>query len=130
MALSSSEYARKTKERKQKWYIENKERIKELNNKNRERRALKAREAKYKQNYGLTWNDVAVLYESQGKKCKICEQDIYWENRDCGVDHCHLTGKVRGILCKTCNLMLGNAKDDIKILQMGIEYLKGHLDGI
>lgn len=39
------------------------------------------------------------------------------------VDHDHETGKVRGLLCNSCNVMLGHSKDDVAILQKGIEYL-------
>lgn len=40
------------------------------------------------------------------------------------VDHNHITMKVRGLLCTTCNLMVGYSKDSVHILQAGIEYLK------
>lgn len=42
------------------------------------------------------------------------------------VDHCHVTGKVRGLVCQNCNSMLGYAKDEERRLEMGIEYLKKH----
>jgi len=40
------------------------------------------------------------------------------------LDHCHVTGKFRGWLCRNCNSMLGMSNDNIKILQAAIEYLK------
>ena len=39
------------------------------------------------------------------------------------IDHNHVTGKVRGILCKSCNLLIGNAKDNVDILKSAIVYL-------
>ena len=40
------------------------------------------------------------------------------------VDHCHKTGKIRGLLCSTCNLMIGNAYDNPEILRSGANYLE------
>lgn len=40
------------------------------------------------------------------------------------VDHCHTTGKVRGLICSACNSVLGYSKDNIKTLENAIKYLK------
>lgn len=42
------------------------------------------------------------------------------------IDHCHKTGKTRGLLCSFCNALIGYARDDIKTLQSAINYLKNH----
>lgn len=42
------------------------------------------------------------------------------------IDHCHSTGKVRGLLCWKCNVMLGNAKDSTQTLNAAIGYLNKH----
>lgn len=42
------------------------------------------------------------------------------------IDHCHKTGKVRGLLCQFCNSLIGYARDDVTILQNAINYLKDH----
>ena len=39
------------------------------------------------------------------------------------IDHCHETGKVRGLLCSKCNIALGNFDDDIETLKRAISYL-------
>lgn len=41
------------------------------------------------------------------------------------IDHCHVTGKVRGLLCNGCNTALGAFQDDPKVLRRAISYLKG-----
>lgn len=62
----------------------------------------------------------------QNGLCAIC--DIKMETgltkKAASADHCHATKTPRGILCKTCNLLLGHAKDDIAILQRAISYLE------
>src|SRR5690349_20659762 len=60
-----------------------------------------------KSKYGLTPLTYNALYESQGCVCAICKQDLGGFS-ECNIDHCHKTGKVRGILCKLCNVGLGS----------------------
>src|SRR3990172_10979958 len=69
--------------------------------------------------YGLTQDQYIQMFNDQNGKCKICKTKSI---RD--VDHCHKTGKIRGLLCQRCNLMLGYALDDPEILRLGAEYLE------
>ena len=73
-----------------------------------------------KREYGLSDEDMLKMLEKQLYKCEICHIDINW---NCHVDHSHENGKVRGLLCGSCNTGLGMMKDDIKILQSAIDYL-------
>jgi hypothetical protein len=57
----------------------------------------------------------------QDYKCLICCES----NKLC-IDHCHVSGKFRGIICMQCNSGLGYFKDSIKYLQTAIDYLKKH----
>lgn len=57
--------------------------------------------------------------------CQICKHE-FENDPDKKVDHCHATGKVRGVLCSSCNIMLGLAEDDVSVLAAAIEYLKAH----
>ena len=90
--------------------------------KNRRRRKLR-------QKYGLTLEDYDKMMEAQNGKCKICGSSETKNKRYefLPVDHCHTTGKVRGLLCDFCNVGLGRFEDDIERLENAIKYLKGEL---
>lgn len=71
--------------------------------------------------YGITKDDFYKMMEEQNNCCKICQNII---DKSAHVDHCHETGKVRGILCLHCNKGLGFFKDNIVNLENAIKYLK------
>lgn len=62
--------------------------------------------------YGMTMKDWARMFSEQGESCAICNESP--EGEQWSVDHCHKTGKVRGILCRKCNTGLGAFDDDIE----------------
>ena len=72
--------------------------------------------------YGLTPKDYDRILEEQNGLCATCEKHPGDRNLD--VDHCHETGRVRGLLCNNCNRALGYAKDDPKVLRRMAEYLE------
>lgn len=99
--------------------------------KNLDRIGLANRKSYIKRTYGLTWEQFEALIEKQKGTCAVCrtrpvstEIRRRGENRASTVDHDHVTGKVRGVLCTPCNLLLGYAQDDPVILQQAIDYLK------
>ena len=73
--------------------------------------------------YGLSVQEYESMKLAQGCACKICKTHESNLKRKLFVDHCHETGKVRGLLCQSCNTMLGNAKDNVLVLQAAINYL-------
>jgi len=74
--------------------------------------------------YGITREEWNKLFEDQDKKCAICGSDHPKViGRDWHTDHDHKTNRVRGILCRSCNQLLGQAEEDIKILESAIKYL-------
>ena len=86
-----------------------------------------------KQNYGVGIEDYDVLWLRQNGVCAICNQPDVSKNssgntKTLSVDHCHVTGKVRGLLCHSCNATLGYAKDNISILENAITYLRKSKD--
>ena len=83
------------------------------------------REYKLQSKYGIGLSEYAELLASQGGKCAICgTREPGTKGRDCFVvDHCHNSMKVRGLLCVSCNLLLGHAQDSPQVLQRAILYL-------
>ena len=69
-----------------------------------------------------------ILANEQNHKCAICNKSpVYGRHkypRKLAIDHNHKTGKIRGLLCRYCNLALGGFKDNIKLLKKAIEYLE------
>lgn len=86
-----------------------------------------------KRRYNITFYIAQELYESQNGRCAICEREIPFldsptRNRTnwAHIDHDHISNNVRGLLCPSCNHLLGNCKDDISILRNAINYLSAH----
>lgn len=80
--------------------------------------------------YGLTTEGYNELFMSQEGRCGGCKTHQNEFNRHFCVDHDHETGKVRGLLCVGCNLILGYAQDQEQILFNLVEYLKSHSPGL
>jgi hypothetical protein len=75
--------------------------------------------------YGVTPEQVLGWLKEQGFKCAICELPIGPElDRDTQVEHCHKTGKIRGIVCLRCNLAIGWLQDDPQRARKIIAYLE------
>lgn len=83
----------------------------------------RARAYSIKALYGIGPEDYRSMLVQQNHSCKICKTHENNLKRRLFVDHCHETGKVRGLLCQYCNTMLGNAKDNVLVLQSAIAYL-------
>lgn len=72
------------------------------------------------QKYNLSLDQYTRLLQEQNNCCKICCANISDDNH---IDHCHLTGNVRGLLCRSCNTGLGLFKDNPMFLKNAITYL-------
>lgn len=68
------------------------------------------------------------LVAEQGNKCAMCEFEPK-PGFHLAIDHDHETGEPRQLLCRPCNLVIGNANDSIEVLWAGIEYLSRHVKG-
>ena len=78
-------------------------------------------EAYWKRRYGLTRADVAVLRVEQGDTCAICGAPAPEH-----LDHDHVTGRIRALLCQRCNQGLGLLRDDPAVLRAAADYVEEH----
>lgn len=82
-----------------------------------------------KNKYGITLDDFIAMYEQQDGRCAICDKEVeVYTTRDkvneaANIDHCHVTGQVRAILCNHCNTGLGKFLDSPELLLKAAAYL-------
>ena len=91
------------------------------------------KQLKVKKLYKLSAEDRAAMFEKQNHLCAICKRPEVRRFRAKGgtmslaVDHCHTTGKIRGLLCGNCNQAIGLFREDVVAMQAAVDYLKAHL---
>lgn len=110
LSKNDPEFVKKQREAKKRWY---------------EREGIGYhRKWRLKRSFGLSVEDYNDLYDKQEGKCAICkgnEKNVSKYNLS--VDHCHKTGRVRGLLCDACNLGLGKFNDSYELLDSAMKYL-------
>ncbi|MFE9609261.1 endonuclease VII domain-containing protein [Streptomyces sp. NPDC006012] len=84
-------------------------------------RAVRGRQGRLKRQYGLTEAERNASTASQGGVCCIC-----LAAPPAHVDHCHETGRVRGVLCFSCNAALGQFKDQPEVMRRAAAYVEGN----
>ena len=144
----------KANQRAARWRSKNPERVKEISRRGSEKRRndpekiiqIRAYQKSYRaenrkvlqdkerqRRFGITRNEYAELFHKQNGKCAICQrEETATRNgtvKSLAVDHCHSSGKIRGLLCADCNTGIGKLKDDVKILQNAIQYLSNPKEG-
>lgn len=78
--------------------------------------------------YGLTVEEFHSMLEKQDYTCPICKRSLDESKlKGTAVDHCHTTGRVRGILHSTCNMGLGQFEDNPQFLRAAADYLERFL---
>jgi len=83
------------------------------------------REQVVKRLYGLNVEEFLALLVHQDGGCAICEKPLDTDDhKGIHVDHDHATGKVRGLLCSSCNTGLGLLKDNAAVVKRALAYLK------
>jgi hypothetical protein len=126
---------------KKQWYLDNKEKIllkrkiydatdkgKEVRRRSDLKRILNGKKRNYQDSrtgasgYFMTRSNKEFLYNKQGGACLICQKGF--NINKIVIDHNHNTGKIRGLLCNSCNSVLGFSYDNIDILKNSIKYLE------
>jgi hypothetical protein len=92
------------------WQKSNKDAVKDIK-----------RRTKLKAKYGLSLAEYKEMLEAQGGGCAICGSND--DGRNLSVDHCHVTGAIRGVLCSSCNMAIGLLKDSAELLIRAAGYL-------
>ena len=122
----NKEYHERQKENCRKWARENPEKKKKSDRESARRRSFVVKRASYlRRRYGITIEEYDKMLEKQNGCCAICGihcDDI--KSKHLCIDHCHQTGKVRGLLCRSCNAYLGLWKEDINFFKRAILYLQ------
>ncbi len=87
------------------------------------------RRLKLKSTYGISVEQYAALLIEQGGGCAACGSTKRVSRKgvelELPVDHCHETGRIRGILCNECNRVVGLLGDSVHSIQRAIDYLNG-----
>jgi len=87
-----------------------------------------------KKGFGITLVDYNKMNADQNGVCAICgnketmvnPRHLHGKPQNLSVDHCHETGKIRGLLCSSCNVGLGYFKDNVALIEKAMNYLLKH----
>jgi hypothetical protein len=82
------------------------------------------REAMVRYTYGITQAELDALIEKQGGLCAVCGGPPNGPGSRLHIDHCHETGRIRGLLCANCNTMIGLAHDNPGCLRAAANYIE------
>lgn len=105
------------------YYQRNKQKITEV--KKRNRGQYHTRKYALKHKYGITVEQYDAMLARQKGKCGLCGKKPKPDKR-LAVDHCHRTGKVRGLLCHCCNNGLGCFNDNTDLMLLAVAYVESH----
>ena len=106
-----------------KYYENNKERLVNYSNLYRMNYKERVRGSKLKCTHGITLEEYGQMFLLQNGRCLICGVGINSLSKPLCVDHDHITGEIRGLLCGNCNVGLGLFKESISSLKNAINYL-------
>ena len=86
----------------------------------------KMKNSRLKRLYGITLDQRRQKLEDQVGRCPLCLRHQDELSRPLMVDHCHKTGKIRDLLCFSCNAALGSLRDDLATALRVVEYIQKH----
>lgn len=112
------------KESQRKWYLANRERMKEKSRRFKKTPRGKEvyRKSLLKRQFGLSLEKYTEMFNSQSGLCAICNKSQSYKML--AVDHNHKTGRVRGLLCSICNTVLGLLYEDMTTMKSMMDYIQ------
>lgn len=112
-----------TKARVRQWQKDNPERYREMLRRIRESPEGKRREREghLRRTHGITQADYDAMFQAQKGRCKICGRRPA-KGKSLHIDHDHVTGRIRGLLCSSCNHALGLFAESPERLRRAAEY--------
>ena|SRR3990167_3656992 len=117
--------AERNRELVKKWQITNRERHLRNIHKWQTLNPDNERANRLKRNYAMNLTEYESLLKQQKGVCAICG-NINKSGRRLAVDHCHATGKIRGLICHRCNVAIGQLGDSIERARQLGDYLEYH----
>ena len=98
------------------YYLKNKKQIKNISLQNK---------------FGITTEQYEEMLQKQNGVCAICNHPEVAKHKSgitlsLAVDHNHITGQIRGLLCHKCNRAIGLLRDDINIIKKTVKYLENN----
>ncbi len=85
------------------------------------------RHHKFMERYGINIGDYNKMFADQNGRCLLCLRHQNELPKSLRVDHNHLTGKVRGLLCEHCNIAIGLLRENVEVMQRAINYVTRNL---
>ncbi len=119
-----AKHSEKHRERAAKWYKNNHASALAKQSARRKENPESIRDGKLRAAFGIGVEEYSRLLVQQDHKCAICGRHESSLSRRLAVDHCHINGHVRGLLCGPCNTGLGSFRDSETFLTNAINYLK------
>ena len=118
----------KNNKRSNEWYLKNKDLVrskaKEIYHKHKDKIKINSRKNHLLRKFKMSIDEYNTKLIQQNNRCKICEKSSTDEINNFAVDHCHSTGVVRGLLCRSCNTGIGKLKDSIELLKKAQLYIE------
>ena len=112
------------KAKKKIYYIENRDIILTKSRERAKHRKEQVKDYQLSYYFGISLDEYNKMFDSQQGCCAICGTHQSSLSKSLAVDHDHITGKVRGLLCNKCNAALGLLKDDPEVVKKAAGYLE------
>jgi hypothetical protein len=115
----------KAKEYNRRWRENNPEKSRQIQNEWRKKNPDKVKSYNLKYLYGISLEQKVLMHERQDGKCLFCQNEF--DCSDLVVDHCHNSGKVRSLLCNSCNTGFGLFYENAETLRRAADFVEGRI---